>query len=375
MPIEPRLALRELAGALGDLGTFLPLVLGALVVAGMPAAGVLTAFGVAYMLTGVAYRAPIPVQPMKVSAAVLVTAAPELDVVTSAALLLGIVFLLAWASGLVERAAQAIPRLVTAALQAGLGLSLGWLALTQLAVTPAFALGLVALLAALMAWRPGWPATLIVLALGVVLSQSLGLQPTQPLPPPEPGLPTLRAPSWDAMATASLDIVLPQIPLTLTNAILVTAAVGREYFPRARGLTEGRLALTTGLSNLLAAPLGGMPICHGAGGVAAHYRFGARTMLAPAALGLLLVLVGIGWGPSASAWLGHIPEAALGALLLVPAVELLRNARPLDFAPRERVLLAAGAGVALWSPGVAFLVVAAAVAAGPRIAHWWRGEC
>ncbi len=373
MPVEPRFALREIAGALGDLGTFLPLVLGALVVAGMPAAGVLTAFGLAYLVTGAVYRAPIPVQPMKVSAAVLVTAAPGIDVITSAAVLLALVFLLAWASGLVERAAQAIPRIVTAALQAGLGLSLGWLALHHLTASPAFAAGLVTLLATLMLLRPGWPTTLIVLALGVVVGHWLGLQPAQPLPPPEPGLPTLRVPSWSGMAEASLDIVLPQIPLTLTNAILVTAAVGREYFPHAHRLSEGRLALTTGLSNLIAGPLGGMPLCHGAGGVAAHYRFGARTMWAPMGLGATLVLLGLTWGPSATAWLARIPEATLGTLLLVPALELIRSARPLGFAPRERALLAAGAALALWSPGIAFLGVTAAAVGTPRIARWWRG--
>ncbi len=93
--------------------------------------------------------------------------------------------------------------------------------------------------------------------------------------------------------------VLPQIPLTLTNAIIVTAAVSRQLFPNeVNPLTERNLALTTGLENLLAAPFGGYLMCHGAGGIAGHVRFGARTATAPVLIGLVFVALGIGFGES-----------------------------------------------------------------------------
>ena len=88
--------------------------------------------------------------------------------------------------------------------------------------------------------------------------------------------------------------VLPQIPLTLTNAIIVTAAVARQLFPNeVNPVTERNLALTTGLGNLLAAPFGGYLMCHGAGGIAGHVRFGARTATAPVLIGLVFVVLGM----------------------------------------------------------------------------------
>ena len=68
--------------------------------------------------------------------------------------------------------------------------------------------------------------------------------------------------------------MLPQIPLTLTNAIIVTAAVSRQLFPNQQHpVNEANLAITTGLGNLLSAPFGGYLMCHGAGGIAGHFRF------------------------------------------------------------------------------------------------------
>lgn len=360
----------DLGGAFGDVGTLLPLALGAILLAGLPAAGVLVAFGLAYALTAWVYRAPVPVQPMKVAAAVLVTAAPAPDTVIAAGLVLAAFFLVAGASGAVERLARLIPAAVTAALQVGLGASLTWLALTRLADTPAFAAALLALLALLLALRPGWPAAVVLLAVGVVGGHALGLVPTGPLPGPEPTLPGLHWPAAGAFLEGTLSIALPQIPLTLTNAILVTAAVGRAYFPRARNLDTTYLALTTGVTNLLAAPLAGMPLCHGAGGVAAHHRYGARTWRAPALLALLLLGLGLGWGEPAAMVLARVPDAALGALLLVPALDLVRAARPLEFAHRERAVVAAGAALAFWSPGIGFLAACAAMLA---LRRWRKG--
>jgi MFS superfamily sulfate permease-like transporter len=93
---------------------------------------------------------------------------------------------------------------------------------------------------------------------------------------------------WRAVELA----VVPQLPLTLTNAVIVTAALCRDLFPeRAGRATVRNLALTSGAMNLLLAPFGAMPMCHGAGGVAAQHRFGARTGLAPVLLGMVLLVL------------------------------------------------------------------------------------
>ena len=125
--------------------------------------------------------------------------------------------------------------------------------------------------------------------------------------------------------------VVPQVPLTVTNSVIVTAALSRSLFPGAAGAraSERNLALSTGVANLALAPLGAMPMCHGAGGLQAQHRFGARTGAAPILLGLLLLVLGFGLAGSAAALLALIPTAAVGALLVIAGADLALSSRRL----------------------------------------------
>ncbi len=171
-------------------------------------------------------------------------------------------------------------------------------------------------------------------------------------------LPHLIWPSLAAVEDGVIHAVLPQIPLTLTNAIIVTAAVSRQLFPGQAGrVTERNLALTTGLGNLLAAPFGGYLMCHGAGGMSGHYRFGARTATAPLLIGLALASLGLFLGSSGYQLLRTIPDAVLGGLLLFSGIDLALSSKPGDYAGADLflVLLMAAVGVAV-NPAAAFAV-------------------
>jgi len=307
---------------------------------------------------------------MKVAAAVLVTTAPAPATLAGAGLVLGLFFL---AVGMIPRLlqglARTVPELVVAALQIGLGLSLAWIAAGRLLAQPWLAAALLPLPVLLTLLRPRWPVSLIVLGTGAAGGALLGAVPTGSLPLPHPTLPERVWPDLPSLIHGTVSIALPQIPLTLANAVLVTAAIGRNYFPHARGLVPNRLALTTGLANLVAAPIGGMPVCHGAGGLAAHHRFGARTWRAPTLLALILTAVGLGWGDGATYLLRRIPDAALGALLLVPALDLVVASRPGRFEGSGRVVLAVATVAACWSPGLAFVGAWPVVAACRRRGH------
>lgn len=346
--------LRELAGACGDLGTFLPLTIGAIMVGGLPAGSVFAGFGIAYLLTAACYRVPIPVQPMKVAGAVLVTTAPALDAVIGGGLVLAVVFLLLGTGNLITRLARLVPPPVIAALQAGLGLGLGWKALGMLAATPLTGFLLAALAAALLLWRPHWPIALIVLGAGLSTLPWAG--DTASTAVPAANLIPPRLPGIDALITGIVLIALPQFPLTLTNAIMVTERVGREYYPEAHRVRMRRLSVTTGLMNLVTAPFGALPMCHGAGGVAAHYRFGARSWRAPAGLGLALLGVGVFAAADTTRVLAHIPDAALGTLLLIPAIDLVRLVHPSRYTHTDRAFIALLAAIAIASPALAFVV-------------------
>jgi hypothetical protein len=151
---------------------------------------------------------------------------------------------------------------------------------------------------------------------------------------------------WRSHGQAVELAVVPQLPLTLTNAVVVTAAVCRDLFPgRAARATVRNLALTSGAANLLLAPFGVMPMCHGAGGVAAQHRFGARTDLAPILLGAALLVLALGFASSAAALFAAIPLSAVGALLLVAGTDLAMSKRLFDARPAcwPAIGIAAGA--------------------------------
>jgi len=171
-------------------------------------------------------------------------------------------------------------------------------------------------------------------------------------------LPHIVVPTWAQIVHGTEYAVLPQIPLTLTNAIIVTAAVSRQLFPREQHpVNERNLAITTGLGNLLSAPFGGYLMCHGAGGIAGHFRFGGRPATAPVMIGLIFVVLGIGFGESGYAMLKTIPDAVLGGLLLFSGIELALSATLHEHQGGDLflVLLMAAIGVAL-NPAAAFAV-------------------
>jgi MFS superfamily sulfate permease-like transporter len=111
-------------------------------------------------------------------------------------------------------------------------------------------------------------------------------------------------------------LVIPQLPLSFANSCLATADAARTYFgDRAARVTPGRLATTFGAATTLAGLIGGMPVCHGAGGVTAHYRFGARRAAAPMLMGTALLVLALGFGAGLATLLTAFPLPILAALL------------------------------------------------------------
>jgi MFS superfamily sulfate permease-like transporter len=122
-------------------------------------------------------------------------------------------------------------------------------------------------------------------------------------------------------ATALTLLVIPQLPLTFANSCLAPADAARQYFgDAARRVTPGRLAITLGAANIVAGGISGMPVCHGAGGLSAHYAFGARTWRAPVIIGSALLVVACVFGQVAGSLLPMFPVSLLAALLGVAAI-------------------------------------------------------
>ncbi len=343
------LSLREVSGALGDLGTLLPLMLGSIAVAGLAPLPVVLGFAAFYLATAACYRLPVPVQPMKVVAVVLLTAQISPGALAASGVMLGAVLLLLGLTGGITRLARIVPQSVLAGLQLGLGLALARVSLDLMATAPLLAAVTLALLLGLLL-APRAPSALIALAVAIVLAQALDL-PGTGLDIAAPAAFTL--PSWPSLGElqrAFGRLVLPQLSLTFTNAVLLTALVANDYFgERAAHVTPRRLSITSGLANLLLSPLGALPMCHGAGGLAAHYRFGARSGTAPLLLGFALLTLALLPGGRGLALLGAIPAAGLGALLVMAAGELALSRRLFDCRPSCWPVIAITAAITLWA--------------------------
>jgi hypothetical protein len=342
-------SLREFNGALGDLGTLLPLMLGAIAIAGLAPVPVLLGFALCYVASALYYRLPIPVQPMKAIVAVLLVAPLGAVELAIAGLLIGSVLLMLGASGWIGRIARLVPQSVLAGLQLGLGLALTGVALGLMASAPwlgALTLGvLIALLRIAQA-----PSVLIALGLAVAATPLLDA-PVIAIAHDAPfALPLATWPELVQFERAASQFVLPQLALTFTNAIVLTALVAGDYFgDRAAHVTPARLSIGTGLANLALTPFGALPMCHGAGGLAAHHRFGARSGAAPLLLGLALLVLALLPDGRGIALLAAVPLAALGALLLMAAAELALSRRLFDSRPSCWPVIGITAGVTLAS--------------------------
>src|SRR4051812_21812263 len=247
--------LSEASGACGDLGTFIPHAIGAMTVAGLAPAGVLFGFAVSLTSTGAIYGLPLPVQPMKAVSAVILTGGLRPGEVAAAGIIIGMVLLVLGATGWIGRLARAIPQSVSAGLQLGLGLLMAVLGLKLMLATPL--IGVVSLVLLVLLGRiPHCPAALLVLAAAVLVGGAAGhAEPSGAavnLNAPQLVIPT-GAEVWRSIELA----VLPQLSLTLTNAVIVTASVARELFPATgKVASERNLALSSGLANLLLCPFG-----------------------------------------------------------------------------------------------------------------------
>ena len=309
--------LRELAGSLGDFGTLFPLAIGYIAINGLNPAGLFVMLGLTNIALGLVYRLPMPLQPKKVIAAVAISEGWAPSMVYASGLGLGLTWFLLTLTGLLEKLVDWTPTFLVRGIQLALGLTLGWQALKMMAPSPLLGLLAIAIVILLRQNRYA-PASIVLMALGVGLAawrgDLRGLRLAVTLPPIT--LPRF-ADVWQAMLLAGF----AQIPLTVTNAVMATAATIRDYFPD-RAISERKLMINMGFMNIAASFFGGMPMCHGAGGLAAQVYFGARTGGTPILEGLIEVAIGIFLSRSIADVMVAFPMALVGGMLFLVSLQL-----------------------------------------------------
>jgi len=357
-----RYDLAELAGAFGDLGTLIPFVAAYISVVKMDPAGILLAFGSMLVAVGFVYRTPFPVQPMKAIGAAAITQAGALASLTSATVIgagvvTGLIWLVLGATGMARRLTRWVPRAALLGVVMGLGFSFMLEGIRMMSQSPWLGAGALVLTLILMA-KSRIPAMLVLLVVGAAIA--LVNQPTlvdelaairvAPHLPAFPW-PTL---TWNDLWVGAIFLALPQLPLTFGNAMISITEENNRLFPD-RPVTERGVAISTGLMNLWSSALGGIPMCHGAGGMAGHVQFGARTGGASVMLGVLLLAIGFLFADSVALIFRLFPHAVLGVILFLAGVQLAMNSKDAGSEKSERFVVLTTAAFAVWNVGIAVL--------------------
>jgi SulP family sulfate permease len=341
------------------------------------------AVGLFYILAGLYFRVPIAVQPMKVIAAAAIAAGMSPHQIVSSGLWMGVLILLLGVSGLIEVIGRYTPRSTIRGIQLSVGVILLLQGLKLIVnadpnlvvqnvgpLPTGWVLGAVgSLVVLLLLGNRRLPAALVLIVFGIVVGLLIG-KPLERgtlawglhLPSPVP----YGWPAWKDLVWVIPVVVLPQLPVTVGNAIIANTDLTHEYFPeRADRVSNRSVSISQGLANLASFLLGGIPLCHGAGGLAAHYRFGARTAGSNLYIGGLFLVLAVVFGASIVALLRLLPLAVLGVLLTFAGLQLALMIRDL----KDRRDL----GVAFLMLGLALVFdLAVAFLAGVALAYVLR---
>ena len=327
LPETPiKFSLSEFAGSLGDFGTIIPLILAVALVSDVNVRYVLLFFGIWFILTGLYYRLPIPLEPMKAIAVIVIAGGISGGEIAAAGLILGIIFLLLGYGRFFAIIERWVPQSVVRGIQLGLALLLFRSSLGFVVKDPTFFLLGIAIIGCfyLIARYRSIPdlSAIVVIGVGLIAGIAIyGFPPFSLIPAPQ-----LVFPVAADFSSALTTLVFPQIVLTITNAILATSLLTRDLF--AQDVPPKKFSSTIGLMNLISVPFGGFPMCHGAGGLAGQYRYGARTGGANVYAGMIFLIIALFF--SSPQVLSIIAVGVLGALLIFVGIEMGRHSLKTD---------------------------------------------
>jgi len=340
----------EFAGSLGDLGTILPIAIGMILVNGLDPSGLFLTVGVFYILSGLYFGVTTPVQPMKIIGAYAIATAMSASQILASGLLMGLLLMVIGVTGAITVIGKYTPKSVVRGVQLSTGtllmaqgvkfmLGTAKIQILRQSAEPYLALQTVGpvpigiiigvcgvVLTLLLLESKKLPAGLLVvfagLIIGLILGTHEGLDKLR-ISINIPKLLPLNFPAGADFTFALLALVLPQMPMTIGNAVIADADLSRKYFgDNSKKVTHRGLCISMALGNFLSFLFGGMPLCHGAGGLAAHYRFGARTAGSNLMIGLIFILLVVFFGSRMLSIFYLMPMSILGVLLFFTGSQL-----------------------------------------------------
>jgi MFS superfamily sulfate permease-like transporter len=349
----------EFAGAFGDLGTLIPFAVGYITLNKMDPLGILVAFGMFKIFVGLYFKTPIPIQPMKAIGGMAISHAGTITpgMIWGSGIFTGLFWLFMGLTGAVTWIEKVTTKPVVRGIMLGLGLSFITEGLSMMKGHPLIAIGGIVLTFFLLDNRRV-PAMLVLLGYGVLVAfmqkpelfgelSNLSVRFRWPEP-------VLGKISWNDLLAGFVLLGLPQAPLTLGNAVIGTCAENNAHFPD-RKVTARTISIDHGVMNLISAAIGGVPLCHGAGGMAGHIRFGARTGGALVILGVIVLMTGLFLSDSVTLLFQFFPRPILGVILFFAGIELALVVKDIKLKRQNLFVLLVTAGTAMWNMGVAYL--------------------
>ncbi len=340
----------EIAGSLGDIGTLLPMAIAMILINGLSPTGMFFSIGIFFIISGLYYGITVPVQPMKVIGAYAIATAMTSSQIMASAALMGIFLLIIGGTNAITPIGKYTPKAVVRGVQLSTGTLLmaqgvkfmlgtskfqmirqaaePYLALQYLGPVPISVLiGVVGgALTLLLLENKRFPAGLVIVVGGALLGLILGTHAGFDQLKPGLYLPDILPFGFPAQADftfAFFALALPQLPMTIGNAVIANADLSHEYFgDDSKKVTYRALTISMALANFMSFLVGGMPLCHGAGGLAAHYRFGARTAGSNLVIGSFFLLMALFLGIHALAIVYLVPMGVLGVLLVFAGSQL-----------------------------------------------------
>jgi hypothetical protein len=316
----------EIAGAFGDIGTDLPLVIGMILASGLDSASVLITYGVMQLLTAITYGIPMPVQPLKAIALIVITQHIAPGIIYGGGLAIGMVMLILSLTGLVDLIAKYIPKVVVRGIQFGLGIQLAMVALKEYVIADSYTgywlAGIAFIVTIVLIGNRKYPPAIFIIIAGIIYALIFHFNDFSISNSISVAWPKLYQPTWSDILTGFLILALPQIPLSIGNSIIATKQIAHDLFPEKK-VTVKKISLTYSIINILNPFFGGIPTCHGSGGMAGHYAFGARTGGSVFIYGILYLTLGVFFSGSFEQIVKIFPLPVLGVILLFESLTLM----------------------------------------------------
>lgn len=376
----------ELSGSVGDLGTYIPIVLALTLVNHLDLGTTLIFTALYNITTGLLFGIPMPVQPMKSIAAVAVSEQLSVPQIIAAGISTASVLLFLGATGLMSFLYRFLPLPVVRGVQLSQGLTFAFSAIKYIRFNQDFVtgksgssrswLGLDGLVVAISATiflilttgsgesyddvivedltsrsarrnrrrlqlLSAIPSALIVFLIGLLLCflRDPHIIDDLQLGPSKINLVKI---TWEDWKIGFLQAAIPQIPLSILNSVIAVCKLSGDLFPE-KEVSATLVSISVGAMNLVGCWFGAMPVCHGAGGLAGQYRFGARSGASVVFLGVGKLVLGLAFGNSFVRILSQFPIGILGVLLLFAGIELSMASRDMNTKEESFVMLVSAA--------------------------------